>query len=570
MTTTSGRGPGLPGGEGSGPGGRASAAGPGATRPDTSGRSSDRAAGPDDGDAGGSGRSPGRTWALRGLGLALAALVYVLLGGAGDLPPEGRLVATVAVLMATWWMTEAIPLSATALIPIVALPVLGVATVADSTAPYANPIVFLFLGGFLIAIAMQKWGLHRRIALRTLRAFGTHPRRIVLGMMVSTAFLSMWVSNTATTLMMLPIAMSVLTLVVDRVGEGSRAEVAEQQEAVTDSTTTIAEAVADPAVKTFGVGLILSVAWAASIGGLGTLLGSPPNAIVAGYVADELGSEVGFLQWMLLGVPLVVVFLVVAWLLITRVLFRSDLPEIPGGRQMLDEQLAEMGPMSRGEKMVLAVFASAAFLWIVPGLLSNVPGLGDAAPWLGELDDTAIAIAAGLALFLIPAERGGRMTLAWEDAQKGLPWGVLLLFGGGLSLAAAVASSGLDVWIGEQVTPLGALPLILLVAAVVLLVLLLTEVTSNTATAATFIPVLGGVALGLGVDSLTLLIPAALAATCAFMLPVGTPPNAIVFATGKVTIGEMVRGGLVLNIVGVVLITLATYLLGGLAFGMSF
>lgn len=534
------------------------------------GRSADRANGPGDDTEGGPHRSPGRTWALRGLGVVLALVVYALLGGADDLSPEGRLTAAVAVLMATWWMTEALPLSATALVPIVALPVLGVLTVAEATGPYANPIVFLFLGGFLIAIAMQRWGLHRRIALRTLRAVGTSPRRIVLGMMVSTAFLSMWVSNTATTLMMLPIALSVLTLVVDRVGAGSREDRTAQQDAVTDSTTTIAEAVSDPAVKTFGVGLLLSVAWAASIGGLGTLLGSPPNAIVAGYVADELGGEVGFLQWMLLGVPLVVVFVAVAWLLITRVLFRSDLPDVPGGRQMLDEQLAEMGPMSRGEKMVLAVFASAAFLWVVPGLLAQLPGVGDAAPWLGELDDTAIAIAAGLALFLIPAERGGRMVLVWEDAQKGLPWGVLLLFGGGLSLAGAVAASGLDVWIGEQVEPLGALPLILLVAAVVLLVLLLTEVTSNTATAATFIPVLGGVALGLGVDSLTLLIPAALAATCAFMLPVGTPPNAIVFATGKVTIGEMVRGGVVLNVVGVVLITLAAYTLGGLAFGMSF
>jgi len=569
MTTTSGREPGPPGGEGAQRGAPAPP-GPGSSRPDTSGRSSARASGPAEDAEGGPRRSSGRTWALRFLGVALAVLVYVLLGGADDLPVAGRFTAAVAVLMATWWMTEAIPLSATALLPIVALPVLGVATVADSTAPYANPIVFLFLGGFLIAIAMQKWGLHRRIALLTLRAFGTHPRRIVLGMMVSTAFLSMWVSNTATTLMMLPIAMSVLTLVVDRVGSGSGADLAGQQDAVADSTTSIADAVSDPAVRTFGVGLILSVAWAASIGGLATLLGSPPNAIVAGYVADELGGDVGFLQWMVLGVPLSAVFIVVAWLLITRVLFRSDLPEVPGGRQMLDEQLDAMGPMSRGEKMVLTVFVAAAFLWIVPGLLASVPGLGDAAPWLGELDDTAIAIAAGLALFLIPAERGGRMTIAWEDAQKGLPWGVLLLFGGGLSLAGAVASSGLDVWIGEQVTPLGVLPLVLLVAAVVGLVLLLTEVTSNTATAATFIPVLGGVALGLGVDSLTLLIPAALAATCAFMLPVGTPPNAIVFATGKVTIGEMVRGGIVLNITGVVLITLATYLLGGLAFGMSF
>lgn len=526
------------------------------------------------------GRSARSTWLLRLLGVGLGTLTWVLLGAADDLPAEARVVAAVGVLMATWWVTEAIPLSATALLPVVLFPAFGVVSVSETTARYGDPIVFLFLGGFLIAIAMQKWHLHRRIALLTLRAVGTTPTRIVLGMMVATAFLSMWVSNTATTLMMLPIALSVLALVAERAGRGDD-EVRRG--------APLSETIQDPSVRSFGVGLVLSVAWAASIGGLGTLLGSPPNAIVAGYVQDELDRDISFVGWMQLGVPIVVVFITVAWLLITRVLFRSDLTEIPGGREMIDDQLREMGPASTAEKRVLAVFASAAFLWIVPGLLTEFDAVDTALPWLGSLNDTAIAIAAGIALFLLPAATtppdeatpsdeatagrrgaGYRMILAWPDAQSGLPWGVLLLFGGGLALAGAVASSGLDEFIGASVAGLGVLPILLLTGAVVLIVLFLTEITSNTATAATFIPVLGGVAIGIGADSMTLLIPAALAATCAFMLPVGTPPNAIVFGSGVVTIGQMARGGLLLNVVGVVLITVFAFLLGGWALGLQF
>ena len=514
---------------------------------------------------GGDPRPPGRVWAFRGLGLLAAGLTWLALGSATALEPTGRMVAAIGVLMAVWWMTEALPLSATALVPIVAFPAFGILSVGDATAPYADPIVFLFLGGFLIAIAMQKWHLHRRIALLTLRGVGTQPHRIVLGMMISTAFLSMWVSNTATTLMMLPIALSVLSLVVERsrgTGEVRRG-------------SAISDTVDDPAVRVFGVGLVLAIAWSASIGGLGTLLGSPPNAIVAGYVSEQLDRDITFLGWMQLGVPLVVVFLVIAWLLITRVLFRSGLDEIPGGKEMIAGQIRELGPISTGEKRVLAVFAGAAFLWIVPGLLARIEPVEAALPWLGELNDTAIAIAAGVVLFLLPGNRRtddarGEMLLNWDDAQKGLPWGVLLLFGGGLSLAGAVAASGLDAWIGAQVEGLGVLPIVLLVMAIVAIVLLLTEVTSNTATAATFIPVLGGVALGIGADSMTLLVPAALAATCAFMLPVGTPPNAIVFGSGTVTIGQMARGGAVLNVVGVLLITLFSWLLGGWALGLQF
>jgi solute carrier family 13 (sodium-dependent dicarboxylate transporter), member 2/3/5 len=512
-------------------------------------------------------RPAGKTWLFRGLGLLLAFLVWFLLGGA-DVSADARVVGAVATLMAVWWMTEAVPLSITSLLPIVLFPVLTALTVAETTAPYANPIVFLFLGGFLIAIAMQKWNLHRRIALLTLRRVGTHPRQIILGLMISTAFLSMWVSNTATTLMMLPIGLSVLTLVVENSrNAGTQAESDAMTEDIRGGKA-ISDVIDDRDVRLFGVALVLAIAWAATIGGLGTLLGSPPNAIVAGYISDELDRTVGFAQWMMLGVPIVVVFIGLAWLLITRVIFRFDLAEVPGGKELINEEIAALGPMSKGEKTVLAVFVIAAFFWIVPGLLSGIGTIGEQLPWLDLFDDTVVAIGAGVLLFLLPGDKQGNMTLEWKDAEEGLPWGVLLLFGGGLSLAAAVAGTGLDAWFGAQVSGLGALPIVLLLAAVVTIVLLLTEITSNTATAATFIPILGGVAVGIGVDPMTLLIPAALAATCAFMLPVGTPPNAIVFATGQVKIAEMVRGGIVLNIVGVILITIFTVLIGPFALGL--
>ena len=513
-------------------------------------------------------RTPARTWTLRGLGVVLAAVVWLLLGSA-DLSSDGRVVAGIGTLMAVWWITEALPLSVTSLLPIVFFPVLTDIDVEAATAPYANSIVFLFLGGFLIAIAMQKWNLHRRIALLTLRRVGTHPRRIILGLMIATAFLSMWVSNTATTLMMLPIGLSVLTLVIENSRHDATAAEAEAMGEQIRSGQAVSDVVGDRDVRLFGVALLLAIAWAASIGGLGTLLGSPPNAIVAGYISDELDRTVGFAQWMALGVPIVVVFLALAWVLITRVIFRFHLDEVPGGKELIDQEIADLGSMSRGEKTVLAVFATAAFFWIVPGLVAGIGGLGDRYPWLEILDDPVIAIAAGVLLFLLPGDSNGNMTLVWKDAERGLPWGVLLLFGGGLSLAAAVGSTGLDAWFGDQVTGLGVLPIVALIAAVTLIVLLLTEITSNTATAATFIPILGGVAIGIGVDPMTLLIPAALAATCAFMLPVGTPPNAIVFATGQVKIGEMVRGGLVLNIVGVILITLFTVLIGPFALDLA-
>ena len=510
-------------------------------------------------------RSAGLTWGLRLGGLAVAALVYLLLGVSEGLKPDARWVAAIATLMAIWWMTEAIPLSATSLLPIVLIPMLTARTVSQATAPYASSIVFLFLGGFLIAIAMEKWQLHRRIALLTLLRVGVQPKRIVLGLMLATGFLSMWVSNTATTLMMLPIGLSVLALVAEGAGPQSKSIPEGEHHHLGH-----VDLMRDENLRKFGVCLTLAIAWAATMGGLGTLLGSPPNAIVAGYAARELGRNIGFFEWMMLGLPLALTFILIGWFLMMNVLYPFKIDKIPGGREMIENEVRKLGSMSQAEKMVMAVFVSAAFLWIVPGLLADVPAVAAVMPWVGSLNDTAIAMAAGIALFILPARGSREMVLEWKDAEDGLPWGVLLLFGGGLSLAGAVAASDLDQWFGQQVSGLGVLPMIALVAAVATIVLFLTEITSNTATAATFIPVLGGVAVGIGADPMTLLIPAAFAATCAFMLPVGTPPNAIVFGTGAVTIAQMARGGFVLNIVGIVLITGFCYLLGGMALGLKF
>ncbi|MQA35354.1 SLC13 family permease [Modestobacter roseus] len=541
------------------------------TRPERTGSSASRAGEPvdqDQPDVTDTAVPPRRQWAGRIGGPVAALVVYFLLRQSDDLSTAGRTTAAIGVLLAVWWMTEALPLPATALVPIVAFPLLGVLPVGEATAPYADPNIFLFMGGFMIALAMQKWELHRRIALLTVRAVGTEPNRLIGGFMVATAFLSMWVSNTATTVLMLPIGLSVLLLVLDRVGAGDEDAAAADQ--ARGGTTAVTEAIKDKDTRNFAVALMLGIAYAASIGSLATLIGTPPNLILAAFVRQNYDIVLGFGEWMLLGLPLAVVFLGLAWLVLTKVAFRSGLREIPGGRQVIQSELDQLGKMSRGEWTVLAVFVVTALLWVFRQPLTGWEALTDVLPFVAELSDPAIAIAAAIALFLIPVKaREGVSVLDWHTAQQ-LPWGVLLLFGGGLSLAAAVQESGLDEYIGGQVGAVGALPAIVLVSITAGVVLLLTEVTSNTATAAAFLPVLGGVALGLDLLPLVLLVPAALAATCAFMLPVATPPNAIVFGSGYVTIGQMLRAGVVLNVIGIVLITAAVYLLGGVALGITF
>jgi solute carrier family 13 (sodium-dependent dicarboxylate transporter), member 2/3/5 len=516
-----------------------------------------------------------RAWTGRILGPVLALLVYVLIpSGEGGLGTAGRGTAAVGVLMAVWWISEALPLPATSLLPIALFPLVGVFDVGEATAPYADDIIFLFMGGFMLALAMQRWGLHRRIALVTIMAVGTRPVQVVGGFMLATAFLSMWVSNTATTVMMLPIGLSVLHLVAAQTG----AHGPEAEEDLTALRVGHGAAPLDAAdggtsgrrsgsgADAFATCLMLSIAYAASIGSLATLIGTPPNLFMAGFLEQAYGIRIGFGRWMLLGLPLSMVFLVITWLVLTRVVYPIRLHELPGGRELFRDELRRLGPVGRGERVVGTVFVLTAAAWVlrepVTGALTGI------VPNIGAVSDAGIAVTAAILLFAIPVDwRAGEFTLDWPTARQ-LPWGVLLLFGGGLSLAAAVRESGLDAYIGLQVGGLGGLPLVLLIAAVVTSIVLLTELTSNTATAATFLPILAGAAVGLGIAPLLLVVPAALAASCAFMMPVATPPNAIVFGSGHVTMPQMVRAGLWLNLIGIVLVTATILLLGGPVLGL--
>ncbi|MFP3992358.1 SLC13 family permease [Streptomyces sp. E11-3] len=477
-----------------------------------------------------------RQWIGLGAGVVLALLVRLVLSD--SLSTDGKNVAAVATLMAVWWMTEAVPLPVTALMPLVLMPVLGIAPIADIAAPYANPIIFLFMGGFIIALAMQRWNLHTRFALSTVLLVGTSPVRMIGGFMLATALLSMWISNTATAVMMLPIGIAVLGLV------------AQLRDGRQDAN--------------FATALLLGIAYAASIGSLGTVIGTPPNAFLQGYLKAEHGIDITFFEWMLFGVPLAAVFLVIAWLVLTRLVFRPGITEIEGGRELIEQRRRELGPMGRGQWTVLAVFATTAVLWVLVGVLS---------PYVTWVDDHAsdagVAMLAALALFTLPVTAdGGRRVLEWEDTRD-VPWGILLLFGGGLALSRQFGESGLGTWIGDQVGGLDTLPVLVLVIVIVAVILLLTELTSNTATTATFVPVMAAVAVGLDQDVLLFALPVALAATCAFMLPVATPPNAVVFSSRQVTVGQMIRGGIWLNAIGVVLVTAAVYSLGALVLGID-
>lgn len=500
------------------------------------------------------------------LGPAAAGAVWFLAPvGQGGLTPGGRATAAVAVLMAVWWVAETLPLAVTSLLPIVLLPMTGALELSATTQAYGNPLVFLFLGGFVLALAMQRWGLHRRIALLTIRLVGTRPTRLVGGFMLAAAGLSMWVSNTATTVMMLPIGVSVLGLVTvklgpDDCGQSPEAPLAER---AGDQAPASAEEIADSPAPNLGTGLMLGIAYAASIGSLATLIGTPPNTFLAGFLAQTYDIELGFGRWMLFALPLAVLFLVLAWLVLTRWTYPPEIDEIPGGEELIDTEVAALGPLQRGERNVLVVFVLMAGSWVLRSLLQDLL----AGTPLAAIDDPMIAIAGAVLLFALPVDwRRGVFTMDWATARQ-LPWGVLLLFGGGLALAAAVADNGVDVFVGEQLAQLGALPVPVVIAIVAATVILLTELTSNTATTAALVPVVAGTAVVLGLDPMVLAIPTALAATCAFALPVATPPNAIVFGSGFVTIPQMVRAGLVLNVIGTLAIVAASVWLAPLVFG---
>jgi sodium-dependent dicarboxylate transporter 2/3/5 len=467
------------------------------------------------------------------LGLIIGGAIFVLVlltPPPSGLSAAGWRTAAVALLMAVWWVTEAIPIPATALLPLALFPTLGVLDASNAAAPYANDLIYLFMGGFLLAVTMERWGLHKRIALRIMAWVGTSPNRLVLGFMLATAFISMWISNTATAAMMLPIALAV--------GEMFRPQ---DHEGPYD----------------FGIALMLGVAFAASIGGIATLIGTPPNAVLAGAVSEMFDRQIGFLQWMAVGVPVAAVMLPLAWIVLTRFLhppgkLSGDAAAIIAGER------AKLGAPSRGEKVTGLVFGLTAAAWVLrsPKAFGSVtiPGIQS---WAPSVSDSTIAIAAAIALFLLPVDlKRGEFVLDWKTAKK-IPWGVLVLFGGGLSLARAMDRSGLAAWIGGAVAGLGTIPTVLIVAFVVALFALLTEFTSNTATATMAMPIMAGAAMGLGVEPVTLMTSAALATSMAFMLPVATPPNAIVFSSGYLTVSQMFKAGVVLDVLAVGVITAA-------------
>ncbi|HKJ73966.1 MAG TPA: DASS family sodium-coupled anion symporter [Alphaproteobacteria bacterium] len=464
----------------------------------------------------------------------IAAAILLFLPTPAGLSPEGWRLAAVALLMAIWWATEALPIPATAFIPVIAFPILGITSTDAAAAPYMDPVIFLLLGGFIIARSLERWNLHRRIALNILARVGSSPSKIIFGFMLATALLSMWVSNTATTAMMLPIGMSVIA-VIGLEGKSGH---------------------------DFAIALLLAIAYSASIGGLATLVGTPPNAMLAGFMRETYHEPIAFNRWLLIGIPVVLVMLPTAWLVLTRLVFRLPKGSVADAEHTIAAQLAELGPITRPEKRTAVLFGLVAIAWCLRPQIGALLGLKG-------LSDAGIAMTGALALFLIPSGDSagrGRCLLDWQSAAK-LNWGVILLFGGGLSLAAAVSATGLAAWLGQALSVLTTWPPILLAAAIATLIIFLTELTSNAATTAAILPILGAIATQGHIDPMVIAVPGVLAATCAFMLPVATPPNAMVFGAGFIHVPDMVKAGFRLNIAGIVIITLLSYFLVPLVFG---
>lgn len=467
-----------------------------------------------------------------GLGSGLILFIVVLLFPTPEnVRPEAMHVLAVALLMATWWITEAIPIPATALLPILLFPALGVMNGSDVTQPYAHHLIYLFLGGFLIAVTIEKWNLHRRIALYTIRFVGITPNRIILGFMISSAGLSMWISNTAATMMMLTIGLAVLKQVIDEIESDPDLHIN-----------------TDPEHFHFGIALMLGIAYAASIGGVATLIGTPPNAILAGIIETQLGQSISFLNWMIFALPLSVIMLMLVWYYLTHIAYPSEIDHLPGGQETIHREINALGPMSQQEKSVLFVFCTVATLWIVRGLINLEQ--------FKMIKDSTIAMGGALILFIIPANlKKHEFLLDWQTAVK-IPWDILILFGGGFALAKGFNDSGLTQTIADQLTILQGSNLFLIVAIVTTVVIMLTEITSNTATASMILPIIAALAIAMHIHPYGLMIAVTLAASFAFMLPVATPPNAIVFSSRYVTIRQMAKAGIWVNLLGASLITL--------------
>ena len=473
-----------------------------------------------------------RNWGPVLAGPAAGAVIWALPAPVG-MTPAAHAVAGLATWMALWWLTAILPLPVTALLPLALLPLITPANVERTAQPYADPIVFLFMGGFFLAAATEHWQLHRRLALAVIGAVGTDPPRLVLALMSVTAFVSMWISNTATAVMMLPLASAVLELT--------------RREAPNESTN-------------LGKTLVLGVAYAASIGGIATLIGTPPTAIFAAAAGRVLGRPIGFAEWLVIGLPVATVLLLFCWVLLVRVQFPLR-GALPGVQDLIARERADLGRWTPGQRITVTVLALAAISWImrepktlggvqIPGLVQFVPGLSDA----------GIAIGAALVLFVFPSSiRERRFTLDWDSAAR-IPWGVLMLFGGGLALADAFTGSGLAEWIGSRLEGLRGAPPVVVIGTVALLFVLLTELTSNTATAAMAMPIMAALAPAVGLAPVTLMATAALGSALGFMLPVGTPPNALAYGTGVVTSKEMARTGVWMDLAAALVITAAVLL----------
>ena len=454
-----------------------------------------------------------------------SAFVVMLLPTPEGLTPEAHKTAALFLLMGVWWATEAVPVAVTALVPLALFPMLGIVDIQNAANPYANKTIYLFFGGFLIATAIQKWDLHKRIALFVLEYAGSNGASLILGFMLTAALISMWVMNTATTIMLLPIGLAVITVVKETV-----------------------KGLSDQEVESFQLALLLGIAYGATIGGMSTLIGTGPNGMLAAFMADNYNLDISFVDWMKVGVPLSAIMLPCSWLILTRIIFKVEFETSQETKDLLSTMKQELGQFDGAEFKVFVVFVLTALTWMLRTVLDDINGLEG-------LSDAGIAMISALFLFLLPSgdkERKGSL-LEWKDAQENVPWGLLVLFGGGLSLANAVQSTGLAVWMGNLI-PQG-ISIALIVILVVTMIIFLTELTSNMATTATFLPVVAAIAIQSDFNPLLVTAAVALAASCAFMLPVATPPNAIVFGSGLIKVPQMARAGFLINVLGILVVS---------------
>jgi sodium-dependent dicarboxylate transporter 2/3/5 len=485
------------------------------------------------------------------IGFGLIPVASLYLAFFADLAPgkpEISYTLAIAVLMAGWWITEIIPLAITALLPVVLFPVFGVMDGKAVSSAYFNHVIFLFIGGFIMALAMQKWELHRRIALKIMMATGSSPKQVLLGFMLSTAFLSMWISNTATAMMMVPIVMSVTKKLADFL----------------DTAT----------LKRYSVGLLLAVAYSASVGGIATLVGTPPNLSFARIhqIMFPTAPEISFGSWFLFALPVSLIMLGFIWLLLTN-LYQPKGFDTLQANQAIRSEYKRLGKKTQEEKIILVLFTSLALLWLTRANLGfgsfTIPGWSNLLPYPDYLNDGTVAIAIAVLLFLIPSsENKGKRLMDWETAS-GLPWNIVLLFGGGFALAGAFKSSGLSLWIGELMSETHGMPILLIIAIIAFSMTFLTELTSNTATTEMALPILAGLAVSMEINPLLLMLPATMSASMAFMLPVATPPNAIVFGSNQITVAQMAGTGLLLNLIGIIIVTLSTYFWGAWVFDID-